>query len=183
MAFELFSEFCNYIFCKAATLGERLRKMVRRILAFPSVCPCTGTTLNWPEFHHISIHQRHFHSSTETCDQLTYTHAGPMASYHWQLKHVTNWPHAGPHGPTPFVNWNTWPSGLYTCGPRGPTPCEPVWPSGKAGKQRDLGSNPLRLSFPFKRCGLWTLPCDFVPHNYETLKWLTSLPTLMQESF
>ena len=24
--------------------------------------------------------------------------------------------------------------------------CEPVWPSGKAGKQRDLGSSPLRLN-------------------------------------
>ena len=41
-----------------------------------------------------------------------------------------------------------------------------------AGKQRDLGSNPLRLSFLFKSCGLWTLSCDFVPHNDETLKWL-----------
>ena len=39
---------------------------------------------------------------------------------------------------------------------------EPVWPS---GKQRDLGSNPLRLSFFFKSCGLWTLSYDFVPHN------------------
>ena len=29
-----------------------------------------------------------------------------------------------------------------------------VWPSGKAGKQRELGSNPLRLSFVFKSCGL-----------------------------
>ena len=35
----------------------------------------------------------------------------------------------------------------------------------EAGKQRDLGSNPLRLSFLFKGCGLWTLSCDFVPHN------------------
>ena len=34
-----------------------------------------------------------------------------------------------------------------------------------AGKQRDLGSNPLRLSFLFKSCGLWTLSCEFVPHN------------------
>ena len=34
---------------------------------------------------------------------------------------------------------------------------EPVWPSGKSG--------------------------DFVPHNYETLKWLSSLPILMQESY
>ena len=60
-----------------------------------------------------------------------------------------------------------------------------VWPCGKAqaGKQRDLGSNPLRLSFLFKSCGLWTLSCDFAPHNYETLKWLSSLPTLMQKSF
>ena len=67
---------------------------------------------------------------------------------------------------------------------RRPT-CEPVWPSGKAvgGKQRDLGSNLLRLSFLFKSCGLRTLSCDFVPHDYETLKWLSSLPTLMQKSF
>ena len=41
----------------------------------------------------------------------------------------------------------------------------------------------LRLSFLFKNCGQWTLSCDFVPHNYETLKWLSSLSTLMQESF
>ena len=27
----------------------------------------------------------------------------------------------------------------------------------QAGKQRDLGSNLLRLSFLFKSCGLWTL--------------------------
>ena len=25
--------------------------------------------------------------------------------------------------------------------------------------------------------------CDFVPHNYETLKWLSLLPILIQESF
>ena len=35
----------------------------------------------------------------------------------------------------------------------------------QAGKQRDLGSKPLRLSFLFKGCGLWTLSCDFVPLN------------------
>ena len=58
-----------------------------------------------------------------------------------------------------------------------------VWPSGKAGKQRDLGSNPNRLSFLFKSCDRWTLSCDFVPHSYETSKWLSSLPILMQESF
>ena len=52
-----------------------------------------------------------------------------------------------------------------------------------AGKQTDLGSNPLRLSFLFKSCGLWTLSCDFVPHNYETLKWLSPLTILMQGSF
>ena len=39
-----------------------------------------------------------------------------------------------------------------------------------AGKQRDLGSNLLRLSLFLKSCGLWTLTCDFVPRNYETLK-------------
>ena len=27
------------------------------------------------------------------------------------------------------------------------------------------------------------LSCDFVRHNYETLKWLSTLPTLMQASF
>ena len=54
---------------------------------------------------------------------------------------------------------------------------------GLAGMQRDLDSNPLWLSFLFKGCGLWTLSCNFVLHNYETLKWLSSLPTLMQKSF
>ena len=39
--------------------------------------------------------------------------------------------------------------------------CEPVWPS---GKQKGLGSIPLRHSLLFKSC-LWTLFCDFVPHN------------------
>ena len=48
--------------------------------------------------------------------------------------------------------------------------------------QRDHGSNLLRLSLLFKSCGLWTLSCDFVLHNYETLKCLSSLPILMQES-
>ena len=33
------------------------------------------------------------------------------------------------------------------------------------GKRKNLGSIPLRLSFLFKSCGLWTLSCDFVPHN------------------
>ena len=51
------------------------------------------------------------------------------------------------------------------------------------GKRRDLGSNPLRLSFLFRSCGLWTLSCDFVPHSYGPLKWLSSLPTLMHTSF
>ena len=54
---------------------------------------------------------------------------------------------------------------------------------GLAVRQRDLGLNLLRLSFHFKGCGLWILSCDFVPHNYETLKWLSSLPTLMLKSF
>ena len=50
--------------------------------------------------------------------------------------------------------------------------CEPVWPGDKSLGWKALGSNPLRLSFLFKSCGLWTLhlSCDSVPHNYETLK-------------
>ena len=48
-----------------------------------------------------------------------------------------------------------------------------------AGKQRDLGSNPLRwLSFLCGHC-LVTLSLTI----NETLKWLPSLPILMQESF
>ena len=35
----------------------------------------------------------------------------------------------------------------------------------KGGKQRDLASNPLRLSFLFRSCGLRTLYSDFVSHN------------------
>ena len=34
--------------------------------------------------------------------------------------------------------------------------CQPVWPSGKAGKRKNLGSIPLRLSFLFRKvvvCG------------------------------
>ena len=43
--------------------------------------------------------------------------------------------------------------------------CKPVWPSGKAGEQKDPGSISFRFSLLFKSCGLWTLTCDFVPHN------------------
>ena len=47
---------------------------------------------------------------------------------------------------------------------------QPVWPSGKAGKQRDLGSNPLRLSFLFKSGSMWTLvlwlcPSQLMKHS------------------
>ena len=53
----------------------------------------------------------------------------------------------------------------------------------QAGKQKDLGSNPLQLSFSSKVvvCGhcLVTL-CLTIS---EILKWLSSLPILMQESF
>ena len=60
---------------------------------------------------------------------------------------------------------------------------EPVWPSGKAGKQRDPGSNPVRLSFLFNSCGLWTLLYDC--HSSRNLKrelssfFLTSTETIM----
>ena len=54
----------------------------------------------------------------------------------------------------------------------------------KIGKQKGVGSIPLRLSFLFKKvvvCGhcLVTLPLTI----NETLKWLSSLPILMQVSF
>ena len=38
-------------------------------------------------------------------------------------------------------------------------------PLQKDGKKRDLASNPFRLSFLFRSCGLRTLYSDFVPHN------------------
>ena len=56
----------------------------------------------------------------------------------------------------------------------GVTAREPVWPSDNPDKQTELGSNLLRLSLLFKSCGLWTPSCGFVPHSYETLKWLSS---------
>ena len=48
-----------------------------------------------------------------------------------------------------------------------------------AGKRKDLGSIPLRLSFLFKKVVVCGQSCDFVHH----LKWLSSLPILMQKSF
>ena len=59
-----------------------------------------------------------------------------------------------------------------------------IRPSG-AGMQEDLGSIPLRLFSLFKRCGLWTLSLWLCPSQLmkHYLKWLSSLPILMQESF
>ena len=52
------------------------------------------------------------------------------------------------------------------------------------GKQWDLGSNPLRFPFLFKSCGLWTLVFVTLSLTIDkTLKWLSSLPILIQESF
>ena len=54
----------------------------------------------------------------------------------------------------------------------------------KSGKKRDLGSNPLRLSSLFKKvvvCGHCLMTSSLTIN--ETLKWLSSLPTLMQKSF
>ena len=50
---------------------------------------------------------------------------------------------------------------------------------GLAVWQKDLGSNALRLSFLIKSCGLWTLSLTI----NEALKWPSSLPILIQESF
>ena len=55
--------------------------------------------------------------------------------------------------------------GLYSAVLCSGRPSEPVWPSGKAGKERNRGSNPLRLSFLFESCGLWKLSSGFVLHN------------------
>ena len=58
--------------------------------------------------------------------------------------------------------------------------CELVWPSDKAlGWKAGPWFDPLRLSFLFKNCGLWTLCCDVAHTINETLKWLTQLPTLI----
>ena len=40
----------------------------------------------------------------------------------------------------------------YKCNATCPSNTAPVWPSCKAGKQRDFGSNLLQLSFLFKSC-------------------------------
>ena len=63
------------------------------------------------------------------------------------------------------------------------------WPNkekaGKAGKRKDLGSIPLRLPFLFKKvvvCGHCLVTLSITSAT-ETLKWLSSLPILMQESF
>ena len=49
-----------------------------------------------------------------------------------------------------------------------------------AGKQKDLGSIPLRFSFLFKCCGSWTVYFVTLPLtiNY-TLTWLSPLPMFM----
>ena len=56
--------------------------------------------------------------------------------------------------------------GLFESGEYRYVACKSDQQQSKAGKQKDLGSNPLWLSFLFKNCGLWTLSCDFVPQNY-----------------
>ena len=50
-----------------------------------------------------------------------------------------------------------------------------------AGKQKDLGSIPLRLSFLFRKlvvCGHFTVTLSLTIN--KTLKWFSSLPILMQ---
>ena len=55
----------------------------------------------------------------------------------------------------------------------------------QAGKQKGLGSIPLRLSVLFKEvvAGGHCLVTALSLTVNETLKWLSSLPILMQESF
>ena len=62
--------------------------------------------------------------------------------------------------------------------------CEPVWPSGEAGKQKGLRSIPLWLSFFVKKvvvCGHCLVTLSLTIN--EILKWLSSLPVVVQESF
>ena len=96
-----------------------------------------------------------------------------------------------------------------TNAPLSPPKCEPVWPSGKAlgwwaeGPRFESASALSSLQTLWSvDTGLWLCPsqlmklaCDFVPHNWwnwlvtlsltidETLKCLSLLPILMQESF
>ena len=61
--------------------------------------------------------------------------------------------------------------------------CEPVWPSGKALGWSAEGPwfDPLRLSFLFSsKTVVNGQSCDFAHTINETLKWLTQLPTSMQ---
>jgi len=56
----------------------------------------------------------------------------------------------------------------------------------EAGKQKDLGSVPLQLSLLFKKvmvCGHSLVTLSLTVTVNETLKWLSPLPILMQESF
>ena len=60
---------------------------------------------------------------------------------------------------------------------------EPVWPSGKAWLVSGGTSVRIRFGSPFSSKVVVCVSCYFFPHNYETLKWLSSLPTLMHKSF
>ena len=61
---------------------------------------------------------------------------------------------------------------------------QPVWPSGKAGKRKGLGSIPLRFCLLFKKVRIYGLCLVTLSLTInKTLKWLSSLPILMQGSF
>ena len=66
----------------------------------------------------------------------------------------------------------------------GQTNIRPVKNGLKAGKQKGLGSIPLRISFLFRKvvvCGHCLVTLSLTIN--ETLKCLSSLPILMHESF
>ena len=89
-------------------------------------------------------------------------------THYWCVNHE-EWETQCGRGVTQGLQSPTSPTG---CGlkdqPVGYHPREPVWTSGKAlGWKAEgpwLDSASALLSLP-KGCGLWTLSCDFVPHN------------------
>ena len=97
------------------------------------------------------------------CPSLAFLHVPPNSARICQLRH-----------------WK----GHYLSPRSRPPMCDPVWPSGKALSGRTWVR--YRFGSPFSSKRLWFVHtvlwlCPSLPT--ETLKWLSSLPILMQKSF